>query len=79
MANVTEWRKNNRSLTIEFPTLNRRHQHSQHALSSAARRCPLCVKELNIEIATALLNTKAQSPAQFNELKEIVLKVHAAL
>jgi hypothetical protein len=37
------------------------------------------VHELDIEIATAILTAKAQSPAQLNELKEIVLKVHAAL
>lgn len=35
--------------------------------------------ELSSEIASAILAAKANSPGRLNELKEIVLKVHATL
>ena len=35
--------------------------------------------ELSSEIAIAILTAAAQSPARLDELKEIVLKVHATL
>lgn len=35
--------------------------------------------ELSSEIASAILAAKADSPGRLNELKEIVLKVHATL
>ena len=35
--------------------------------------------ELSSEIASAILTAKAESPGRLDELKEIVLKVHATL
>ena len=43
-------------------------------------RVPMTIKnELSTEIASAILTTQADSPERLDELKEIVLKVHATL